>query len=275
MMRNQQIPPQAAHQSINPRLGNLLTHNIVIPRGLASWNTPSNAPRRALLNNFGAAGSNAGLILEEYWQPSSNRTANPRSNFILNISAKTAGALQNLCQSYYTFAETAQDISLKDFSYSASARKIIHDQFRISIGADCLENALKKLKSAKVPETGNSNRKSVMVFVFSGQGGVYQGMGSELLATAPVFQQEVRRCDEILEHLGYAPTEQCLLKGKHALDDPTLAENTIVAQCACFVLEYALAKLWLSFGVIPDIAVGHRFVQNRNSLNPFILLTSC
>lgn len=273
MMRKQQIPPQAAHYSLNPRLGDLSAHNIVIPRELTSWDCPSNLPRRALLNNFGAAGSNAALILEDFSQLPLSRSPIVRSSYLLNISAKTAEALESLCRRFHNFVLTSKNLIFEDFCYSASARKIEHDAFRLSIGADCMESALKELKNAKAPESCYVNQKNMVVFVFSGQGSIYQGMGSELLRTAPAFRRVVRECDGILENLGYSKTEQCLVKECHVLDNPALAENSVVAQCACFVLEYALAKLWISFGVIPDIAVGHRYIHSSQNLNSGRVLT--
>ncbi|KAF2836624.1 conidial yellow pigment biosynthesis polyketide synthase [Patellaria atrata CBS 101060] len=257
MMREQQIPPQAAHETLNPRLGDLSTYNIVIPRELTAWRAQPQSPRRALLNNFGAAGSNAALILEEPIRPMKRRFPTVRSSYLLNISAKTVDAFQRLSQSYHDFAFASKDLFFGDLAYSASARRIEYDDIRLSIVADSVESALDKLKKVKTPDTFYGSKKKVVVFVFSGQGGIYQGMASELLETAPVFQKAVRTCDEILENLGYSKTEPCMLKNEHVLDDPILAEKTVTAQCACFVVEYALAKLWMSFGVNPDIAVGH------------------
>ncbi|KAI1528845.1 Polyketide synthase modules, partial [Pyrenophora tritici-repentis] len=65
MMQRKKIPPQASFQHLNPRLSSIADHNIMIPTRVMDWNSTHDSPRRALLNNFGAAGSNAALILEE------------------------------------------------------------------------------------------------------------------------------------------------------------------------------------------------------------------
>lgn len=259
MMKEQQLPPQAAHKVLNPRLGDLEATKIVIPRELTPWMTPYGAPRRALLNNFGAAGSNAGLIVEEYRPTVIPSVSTERSSYLLNISAKTADALKILCEKYCeVLANPKSELQLENIAYSATARRIEYNDFRVSLQANTMDRLQSQLKSIQIPPKFSKAKENMVVFVFSGQGAVFQGMGAELLRTAPVFREAVRTCDAILKNLGYPETEPCMHQDGNALSDPTSVENTVVAQCACFVLEYALAKLWMSFGILPDIAVGHR-----------------
>jgi acyl transferase domain-containing protein len=100
-------------------------------------------------------------------------------------------------------------------------------------------------------------KRHPIVFVFSGQGGFYSGMGQQLMLTAPVFNAKVQECNRVLEQNGFGdiiPSK--VLDGSFSPDSAT--DWVLWSQVACFVLEYALACLWISWNVHPDIVIGHR-----------------
>ncbi|POR35294.1 Polyketide synthase [Tolypocladium paradoxum] len=260
MIERSTIPPLASFTTLNPRLSMMGNHNMVIPTFAQSWTGTDNRPRRALLNNFGAAGSNAALILEE--APTSRhpecRPNHPRSWHLVNLSAKGATALNQLKSKFINFIKDNPTTRVEDLCYSANARRVHHTAHRWSGGGTSLEELLKRLQSDDIPRESVSLSTIKIAFIFSGQGGAYQGMGAELLSTAPEFRSSVERCDAILASHGF-PTTVAFL-------DPTLhndevsrteREQLIVSQCACFVLEYSLARLWMKFGITPDLVLGH------------------
>jgi acyl transferase domain-containing protein len=265
MLDRNKIPPQAAFRELNPRLATIADHNIVIPTEVIDWKTASSkAPRRALLNNFGAAGSNAALVLEEY-RTQHHRSARlelqapMRSAHVLNIAAKGAAALEELRRSYTAYMDSNPDIRIEDLCYTANARRREEDYHahRLSVVGSTVGELAAQLGQAKSlarqATRGQDPRK--IVFVFSGQGGIYPDMGSELLSTSPEFKKTVEMCDNILTRNGYPPTTNFL-----ANNGPwSNKDRIVVEQCACFVVEYALAKLLMTWGLVPDVVMGHRY----------------
>ena len=80
-------------------------------------------------------------------------------------------------------------------------------------------------------------------------------MGKALLSTAPAFKRAVDECHAVLETFGYSRTTPYLTDECAPM---TLEEELMVSQVSCFVVEYALACLWLSLKIRPDFVLGHR-----------------
>ncbi|KAI0103346.1 hypothetical protein GGR51DRAFT_573276, partial [Nemania sp. FL0031] len=263
MMNRGKIPPQASFKSLNPRLAEHI-QNMVIPTQLTEWARAKNqSPRRAMLCNFGAAGSNSALILEEYVprMKTSSGTKEPvptRSYHVLNLSAKSEKALHLLRENIISYIQTHPSLNINDLCYTANARRQAHDGFRLSAtGANLnnLTNSLLRSKPIQLGSVNKSSRKSI--FVFSGQGHARRGMGAEMLSTVPEFRAIVERCDDTLTQNGF-PAVTPFLSNPLSSDMKIQAENEIiVAQCALFVLEFALARVWIQWGLSPDVVVGH------------------
>lgn len=260
MMQKGQVPPQASFQTLNPRLSTVADHNIHIPTLLQDWPRPHNFPRRALLNNFGAAGSNAALILEEYPTRSSRTSATMRSGHLLNVSARTVGALNELRSSYMKMLRKDNFQSpnvLLDLCYSANARRIHHSEFRISVVGSSSKELVEKLEHASGDERITKRSKQTNIFMFSGQANLYDGMGAELLSTAPAFKEAINRCDEILQQHGFE-TVSGYIANDAPVEKKKISNEEVISQCACFALQYALARVWQSWGFEPQCVIGHR-----------------
>ncbi|RYP90821.1 hypothetical protein DL770_003082 [Monosporascus sp. CRB-9-2] len=265
MMENGKIPPQASHKRINPRLAENLSCGLVVPTEALKWESMfGRAPRRALLNNFGAAGSNAALVLEEY-QAGHRRVRNKmkllnstRSRHVLNLSAKSEQSLEKLRVNYIDYLERNGGIAPLDLCYTANARKVDYVSHRLSVTGKDTKELLDQLRKATAvkKKTPNSDRKTT-VFVFPGQGSVYKGMGAELLSTVPIFRDCVRECDSILAQNGFPVVTPFIANSAASNTDEDSEDGAIVDQCACFVIEYALARLWMHWGIKPDIVMGH------------------
>lgn len=269
MMQKKKIPPQSSHNTLNPALKNLVDGSLHISRQLQDWSrAPGQPPRRALLNNFGAAGSNAALILEEYIPPRSNTSTSAaqksRSHQLLTVTAKTEKALESLRASYASYLRQNPDISLDDFCYSANSRRQEHFPHRFSTTATDRTDIIRRLTEPKQPnsvrDSQASKRQKKTIFVFSGQGGAHAGMGADLLATSPDFATTVHKFDKVLCQHGFAAVAPYLTGAPDSVSTLSAEQSLVVSQCALFVLEFGLASLWLSWGVSPDLIMGHRYV---------------
>lgn len=258
MLNYSKIPPQVGLSTLDPNIQDLTSHNIKISTQLL--NLPSSSrPRRALLNNFGAAGSNVALILEEFRDPvRKDRGDIERKAYNWIVSAKTAQAIHVLVEWYRQMLSKGEAISISNLCYTATTRRQLYD-YRLSLVVENVTDLVTQLASPSCLDAVSvrSPKPDPVVFVFSGQGGFHLGMGRQLLNTAPPFRNKVIECDKILQRLGHVDVRPSkVLDGIADLGAPTA--NIVCSQVGCFVLEIALAALLQSWGIKPDILIGHR-----------------
>ncbi|KAJ4267111.1 polyketide beta-ketoacyl-synthase [Fusarium torreyae] len=264
MLRKGEIPRQAGLNSLNPALGDLERSGLVVPRRNMPWRQSRGMPRRAVLNNFGAAGSNASLLLEE-WVGSPKQShkqdgTSDRSSYVFMLTAKSNKALQSSVDRHIEFlAKSEYEASLADMCYTATARRHQYDH-RISITCSSKADLMTKLQQHKAAASKPAKSVTSIVFVFTGQGALYSGMGQELMSTYPPFKDIIMSCDRVIQGLGLGcPGLLKYMVCKDETHSSTLSnvEHLMVSQCACIALEYALAKVFMSWGIKPDYVVGH------------------
>ena len=258
MMRHGTIPKTISLKKLNPSIAPLEKDGLCIGTEACAWNPTTLGGRRiALLNNFGAAGSNAALVLEEPPYSSATRDEQNQRTVVLGLSCDSLQAVEELRERYIAklTKHPLDHPSLADFAYTATARRQLY-RCRIAVSGGSSEEICRALRMAPVVHV--SDRKKKVVFLFSGQGSQYRGMGSGLYQTVPSFRESVDACHEKLVSWGYAGVVD-IIKGVPAQAES--AEDSLVgSHCSLFVLEYALARMWRSWGIRPDAVVGHRYV---------------
>lgn len=256
MIKNKTIPPQIGLKRLNPKLERLMAQNFHISTQAIEWKPPRNTPRRALLNNFGAAGSNATLIVEEFERRTPVKTGQEqRSKYMFILSAKSEKALRTLINRHKEFLQrNEQHNSIVNICYTVTARRCLYP-WRLSLAVSSSKDLLEQLNDAHSINQCVESTSSPVTFVFSGQGGFYAGMAKTLLSTSSFFRDKVTDCNEILK-LFNLPSVVSILEGSSS-PDSTL-DFILWSQIATFILEYAVASLWLSWGVKPDLVIGHR-----------------
>lgn len=259
MLQKNIIPRQAGFHQRNPCLTGLDDAGIIIPIANHSWQGSKTQPRRAMLNNFGAAGSNVALLLEESMPTTGWKTGGlDRSSYIFSVSAKTAAAHQAYIRKYQDYLhEIRTKPHIKDVCYTATARRETYCH-RFSIVCSSIEDLEAKLANVDVSNGEPSHASKAVVFVFSGQGGIYRGMSEGLLDSSSFFRDEVRQCDEIIQDLGFPSFLSYLTIDHKGQGSLKFSEEIITSQCACVALEYSTAKLLMSWNIIPTYVVGHR-----------------
>ncbi|RDB14789.1 Non-reducing polyketide synthase terA [Hypsizygus marmoreus] len=253
MFQHQSIPRQISLKNLNPRIAPLESDNTVIDVVHTPW-APSHKgmTRVALLNNFGAAGSNTALLLEEHLKPQSVQEP-PGMHYVFGLSAKDGAALDTLRSNYLLFLEQSKNIRLADVAYTSTARRQLYDH-RIAVSASSISDLMQKLPRALPARvTAKSPR---VVFVFSGQGGQYLGMGRSLYRTTPVFRQHIDECHHILLEAGF-PGVRAIIDADTETSGLSTLQEFEAYQAAIFSLQYALAQLWIFWGLSPSAVVGH------------------
>jgi phthiocerol/phenolphthiocerol synthesis type-I polyketide synthase E len=255
-LHHEEIPPSLHFEHPNPEL-DLANSPFYVNTDLAPW-PAANGPRRAAVSSFGLGGTNAHIVLEE--APRTEPSGPSRAHQLLVWSARSDAALSHATENLAAHLEQHPDINLADVAYTLQTGRQPLDRRRMLVCRDIEDalTALDPLDPKRVITSTHEPRERDVVFMFSGQGAQYVNMGRDLYDREPAFRQEVDRCCEILmPHLS-SDLRQILYPPD--VDQEEAAQTlrqTAFTQPALFVIEYALARLWLSWGIQPTAMVGH------------------
>ena len=236
---------------------------ITIPTQTTPW--PAEAPLAAGVSSFGFSGTNAHIILGAAAQPQITDAGANQLAYILKLSTKSESALKELAQRFHQYLTTAPENALADICYSANVGRADLSH-RLVITAESRNQILQRLSdfvSSQNFHPGQNGIKTGWVqrgdppkvgFLFTGQGSQYPGMGRQLFETQPTFRRIVEKCAEILQpYLRGSLLDVLFAEGEGS----PLIHETEYTQPALFVLEYALAELWRSWGIQPSVVMGH------------------
>ncbi|KAI5898805.1 ketoacyl-synt-domain-containing protein [Schizophyllum commune H4-8] len=254
MFKHKKVPPQISLKILNPRIEPMEGSGMEISTRTTDWDVDEGATRVAVVNNFGIAGSNATLLLEEYVSPDDGAAdVDGRKAHIFGVSAKTEGQLEERRDALLRWLRdpASRSISLSDIAYTLTARSQIHHH-RLAVYASSREELCARLSGASVRPVVDA--KEPTIFVFSGQGGQYLGMGKQLYGTSTVFRRVVDDCERILLGSGLTGAKDVVVGSLH---DTTPRAETEAYQAATFVLECGLLEMYKSWGIVPDAVVGH------------------
>ncbi len=241
------IPPSLNFEKPNKEIA-LKESPFYVPQKASSW-VAEDIKRRAGVSAFGFGGTNAHVILEE--APKSAVSQSNRQTFIYPFSAKSAGSLRKALSDFGSFLVNSENGSLPDIAYSLQQGRAEFD-YRCAFTASSKEKILSEInsKNLKIEKRGNGR----VVYVFSGQGGKYINAGKDLYLHEPVFKEAIDFCAGLfLQGHGIE-----ILKNLYPENDTaTTSLPPIITQPIIFSIQYALIKLWESWGVTPDKVVGH------------------
>jgi len=249
-LRHKRIPPQPAFGAPNPLIPWDKVPLQVIKESTC-WETFA-APRRAGVSGFGFSGTNAHMIVEEAPAPPVDASVQELPCHMLVFSARTPEALRDLGERYLDLLRAASASPADICATAAFGRPGFPERIAVAgrTAAELAESLKKRL--ARGLATTTSARDKGVVFLFTGQGSQYPGMGKGLYNAWPAYREVLDHCDRLFSpYLGRSIRE--LMHG----DDEALLASTRHAQPAIFSLQYALYKLWESWGIRPAAAAGH------------------
>lgn len=250
------LPPMLHFEQPNPRL-DLANSPFYVNTKLSQWKN-GNYPRRAGVSAFGVGGTNAHVVLEEAPKIASSRSR--RGSHLLLLSGKTESALAQATVNLAAHLKKTPELDLADAAYTLQAgRKHFPYRGMLVCGdsADAI-NALEHADSKRLVTRKRLSSTPSIGFMFPGQGSQYVGMGSELYATESVFRQQMDCCAEILRaHAGLDLRGLIYPSAENREVAKARLNETLITQPAIFSFEYALASLWMSWGILPQAMVGH------------------
>lgn len=260
-LQHQYIPPHLHFNQLNPEIEQN-NPSILIPINGYEWKRSDQNCRLAGVSAFGFSGTNAHIILQE--APTLELTNNEefeRPTHVLTLSAKKASSLEKLVNHYIRYLKTSPAEKLPAICFTANAGRA-HFEHRVAVVGDSTAEMIEELQSL-VTEDGISKdpisqQRKTVGFLFTGQGAQYTGMGKELYHTQPTFRKALDECAQILDPLLDIPLLELLYPLKDDSSNSLLNE-TVYTQPGLFAVEYALAQVWLSWGIQPDILMGHSF----------------
>ena len=255
-LENKKIPPSLHFERPNPK-ADFANSPFVVNTRLSEWKTNGN-PRRAGVSSFGIGGTNAHVVLEE--APEIAPSGKSRSFQMVVLSAKTPSALETATAGLAQHLRRHPDLNLADVAYTLSKGRKAYGYRKLVVCQDTQE-AVRALESNDPKRVYNSLQEPEqhpVTFMFSGQGAQYVNMGLDLYQSEPTFREQIDICSEILRpHLGF-DLRHLLYPDEKQTDEATLRlKQTASTQPALFVIEYALARLWMAWGVRPFAMIGH------------------
>ena len=255
MLQRNAIPPHIGIKGIMNKTfpTDLEERGIRIALQETSWPHPTGGKRRAYLNNFSAAGGNTGLLLEDALKPARMRENDPRTTFVVSVTAKSAWSLEMNIQNLISYLEMKPDTSLPSLSYTTTTRRT-QQPLRVSFAVSSISEATEALRSVQAEIIKPVSIKPPKVaFVFTGQGAHYPSLGKQLFENSRQFRSDILDFDRIGGSEGF-PSFLPLLDG--TITNAT-SFSPFVLQLGQTCIQMALARLWISWGVLPSAVIGH------------------
>lgn len=255
-LKHRALPPSLHFSKPNPEI-DFESSPFFVNTQLREW-TRGSEPLRAGVTSLGAGGTNAHVILEE--PPAQPPFAAHRPWHLLVWSALTESSLQEMDVNMRRHLQEHGDQCIADVAYTLQVgrrqfpyrRAIVCRNHQDAIGA------LGTATSDKVLTAFREEQAGPVTFLFPGQGPQYVQMGKELYLNQRVFHEEVDRCAEILKpELGLDLRDVLYPLADESKEASETLNQIKYTTPILFTVEYALAKLWMSWGVRPECMIGH------------------
>ena len=263
-LKHKKIPASLHFNKANPEI-DFENSPFFVNTELKDWDVPEGMPRRAGVSSFGIGGTNAHAILEE--APARRRiSSESRKQQLLLLSAKTDTSVSAYADKLANFLkdnkESKDNIKLADVAYTLQVGRdsLKHRRCYVAESFDQAIDVLgEKAVKAQIGEIEQEGVTPEIIFMFSGQGAQYVNMARGLYEQEPLFKEVVDQCCDILKDKAELNLLEVLYPENKA--DIKAATNKITqtnyAQPALFVIEYALAKLLMHWGIEPKSMIGH------------------
>ena len=252
-LKHKQLPPSLHFESPNPKI-DFDNSPFYVNSSLSEWN---GSPRRAGVSSFGIGGTNAHVILEE--SPASRHSSESRPYQLLLLSSKTSAALETATAQLAQRLKQHPDLNPADVAYTLQVGRKDFDYKRMVVCRD-LDDAVSAIETdpQRVFTAYQETREKPVIFMFPGGGAQYVNMGYGLYESEPAFREPVDNCCEILRPmLGYDLREFLYSGDDRVAELAVRMKRTSIGLPALFTVEYAMANLWMSWGIRPQAMIGH------------------
>jgi acyl transferase domain-containing protein len=255
-LQNELVPRLLHFKSPNPKID--FENSPFFPVGEPKEWKRGATPRRAGVSAFGVGGTNAHVAIEE--APLLSAGSPSRKCQFLMLSAKTDSALERMSVRLAEWLEKHPVADLADVAFTLHRGRQRFARRQVICASDRAE-AIERLRTRDSKYTFISQSPSQppsIAFLFPGQGAQYVNMGRDLYESEPVFRSAIDKCAEILQTPLRLDIRSVLYPATTETEEATRWINeTSVTQPSIFAVEYALARLWMSWGIEPALLIGH------------------
>ncbi|HEX8500620.1 MAG TPA: type I polyketide synthase [Pyrinomonadaceae bacterium] len=275
-LKHRQLPPTLNFDRPNPQI-DFSDGPFYVNDRLREWR-PEGGVRRAGVSAFAMGGTNAHVVVEEAPPPAPPAPARPLQ--LLVLSAKTGSALEAATDRLAAHLRRHPELDAADAAYTLQVgrRAFRHRRAVVARDAADLADALERRDPRRVFTAEAPPGARAVAFMFPGLGDHHVGMGRGLYRQEAFFRAEVDRCCELLKaHLGAdlrdiifagrdvddaepagGPDPRPTPRGEEVEDEAARRlDQAVYGQPALFVIEYALARLWMKWGVVPEALIGY------------------
>ncbi|HYE53805.1 MAG TPA: amino acid adenylation domain-containing protein [Chitinophagaceae bacterium] len=247
-LKHRQIPPSLHFNTPNPEI-KFKDSPFYVNTELRDWKH-SGQPLRAGVSSFGIGGTNAHVVLEE--APQLQSSSPGRAHQLLLLSARTPSALERNISNLACFLKEHPQENIADVAYTLQTGRAAFEYRKAFVCSDA-DEAIKLLTSSNAEDVPLpvDKIKSPVVFMFSGQGSQYVNMCNGLYQTEMVFRDELDNCLVMAGKCCDRDFRSALFGNTNLIDD------TEFTQPVLFMIEYALARLLMSWGIQPAMMIGH------------------
>lgn len=254
VLKHGKIPASLHFKQPNPKIDFAKTPFYVADK-LLDW-PEQDGPKRAGVSSFGIGGSNAHILLESF-EEEQVTASNPAQSQVLQFSAQSSDALEQLYVSHGLYFGENPSLSLADAAFTLRNGRQ-HHQYRGVIVAKDAGDAARKLADPACQVSGQSSQtKPRVAFMFAGQGGQKINMMLALYRQHPTFNQELKKCAAYIQQTAGWDLLSLIYPAVDNAEAQKKLDLTQFTQPALFCVEYALAKLLNSWGIQADLMIGH------------------
>lgn len=256
VLAHRRVPPNLHFRTPNPRI-DFGALGLAVPTRAADL--PAAGPLCAAVNSFGYGGTNAHAILAS--APLSPATPDLHADEAPRLFPLSARDEAALAASARALADEASRLPLAAIGHTL-ARRRTHHPVRAAVWARTPGELADRLRGLAASDVGSAGKRAPemprrLLFVYTGMGAQYRGMGRRLFADSPVFRAAIERCDRIARTCSGQSVLDLFAGDPDAADEGAPIRAPIEAQLPNLALQVGLTELWRSLGVVPDGVLGH------------------
>ncbi|MDI1235347.1 MAG: amino acid adenylation domain-containing protein [bacterium] len=249
------LPPSIGYNKPNRHI-DFENSPFYVNNKLSDWKSES--IRRAGVSSFGVGGTNVHIVLEEY--QNKQFTSDPSSGYqLISWSAKSAESKERFARILAEQLRNSKHLNIADVAYTLQNFRadFNHRRFVVASSSEDFINQLLLENVSGADSKVLNEAPDEIVFTFPGQGAQYINMGFELYQNEIEYKNTIDYCAAILEKYLGLDIRSIIYSTSNDASSEELLKNTKFTQPAIFITEYALSKLWMSWGIQPSVFCGH------------------